>query len=112
MRLARFLQFRQQFQIPKSTTNQYNFDPKIVTLGQPKFSSSKTARRISNDEFINIRAKVLHKIQSRLCFIRALFYLRFITIFLSLAFCSFRVTVNYLQAYHILEMNIISSWVL
>jgi len=101
MRLARFQRLGQNWEIPESTPNQYNFDPKIATFGQPKFDSNKTAGRISKEEFINLRAKVLQNIGSGLTLVRSLFYLRFITAFLSLAFGAFRLIMSYIHGYHI-----------
>jgi len=45
--------------LPKSTKNDYFFDPRVVTIGYSKFNSEKAQNIISHEEFRDIREGML-----------------------------------------------------
>ena len=101
MRVTRFKNFADAFQIPESTANQYYFDPKIVTIGQPKFNTTATHQRISNEEFTELRAKVVEKIKKGLGFVKFLYYFRFIVAALSLLLAGLRMSLRLAGGFHV-----------
>jgi len=89
------------FQVPESTASQYYFDPKIVTLGKPKFNTVATHQRISNDEFMDLRGRVKQRVHKGLCFARFLYYFRFIVAALSLGWTAIRMSLQYTGGIHV-----------
>lgn len=45
--------------IPSSTSNQYNFDPKLMGFGSRVFDPSETHGRVSQEDFETLRAKMI-----------------------------------------------------
>jgi len=101
MRVNRFKNMAEAFQVPESTANQYYFDPKIVTIGKPKFNTVATHQRISTDEFMDLRGRVIQRVQKGLCFAKFLYYFRFIVAALSLGWTAIRISFQYTGGIHI-----------
>ena len=76
----------------KSTQTQYYFDPKIVTLGKPKFDSHLNGGRISEEEFLDVRKRMIRAGGLNLWLVKWLFTTTIIFIFL-LVICYFIIVV-------------------
>ena len=77
--------------IPQSTENSYHFDPRIINAwAKPRFDPEKTKNRISNEEFLYLRDKVIQNGGSSIKIARFLWFLRRLLLLVWLAIFTWR----------------------
>lgn len=64
---------------PPSTPTDYYFDPKVMTLGTPKFDSNAVQGRVSAEEFIALRDKMIQAGGDELSKAKKAFYVMMFT---------------------------------
>jgi len=98
--------------IPKSTKNDYFFDPRVATVGYIKFNSEKTQSIISDEEFQGIREEMLEAGGSDILMARNLYVGIWIFAIISLAWWIVRIVLSAGSHTHFSKLAIIISVVL
>ena len=94
LRVNTVRQAGQQYEIPESIGNDYYFSAKLVTFGKPGFDPVLAGGRVSRDDYMRLRAKILQAAGSLGIYAKWVFYLRFIIAGFSIVFCALRTTLR------------------